>query len=106
MAARGFGAGHYPAGFGELRALLPFWQGPDILGMCRGCPAGPGDYAGIPGQGGGRMQKMGMQPGNIGREFSRQPQCLAEAADAIWGWVTPQIRKPSCPRPTVAALSA
>src|SRR5712671_2370969 len=49
---------------------------------------------------------MCMEMIDVGRQFRRQHQCLAKAADAVWGRVAAKIGEPCSPRPAISGASA
>src|SRR5262249_23859058 len=106
MVARHLGTRRDPPSLRELRTLLPFRKGPDILGMRRNRPVEAGQQRGIAGYRGGRMQKVCVSVVDIVRQFGSQHQCLAETAYPVRGWIAPQVGKPCGARRSVPRLSA
>src|SRR6185437_9912608 len=98
MGLAGRRAGDEPAAIGELLALLPIRQRPDVLGV-RG--AGPGEAAqqrGVARDRGRSVQEVRVQMRDLYGELGGKDERLAEAADAAPRRITRQIREPGAPR--------
>ena len=94
------GAGHQPGRVLELLRNLPRRTGPDVLGMRRHAPRQAAQGSGIARDRGRRVQEMGVEPVDRGRQLGRQHQRLAPAPHPVGGGVAPEIGQefPACQR--------
>src|SRR5262249_39449818 len=74
--------------------------------MCRGRPIESGDHRRVAGDRRGRMKEMRVETVDVRRQLGCEDQSLAEAADAVWAPVAPQVSKESSPRSAVARMPA
>ena len=87
----GAGAGDAPVRFGELLAQLPVGRRPDVLGVGGERPAHAADHRRVAGHGGRRVQEVGVEPVDIGRELAGKHAGLAEAPAPVDGRISLEI---------------
>ena len=106
MIAAVAGAGHGPCRRGKLATLLPFGNGPDVLGVRRNRPGKPAHDRGIARDRGRSVQKMRVQMTDFGRQFGREDQRLAPAPDAVRRRIADKIGEPRTTRDAIARQPA
>ena len=95
-------AGHQPGTIGELFRHFPRFAGPDVLGVRRHAPRQAAHRGGVARHRGWRVQEMGVEPLDRGRQFGRQHQSLPPAPQSIGRGIAPQVGEEFSPRRLVA----
>ena len=95
-------AGHQPGTIGELFRHFPGFAGPDVLGVRRHAPRQAAHRGGVARHRGWRVQEMGVEPLDRGRQLGRQHQRLPPAPQSIGRGIAPEVGEEFAPRRLVA----
>src|SRR5258706_10739947 len=87
-------AGHEPRAGGELLAVFPFGNGPDVLRVGGTAPWQVPEHRRVASHRGRRVQEVRMQPIDIVRHLRREDQRLTEAANAVRRYIAREVAQP------------